>query len=131
MFSHVTLGSNNLEASRRFYNAIFAAMNVAPVAEDVLKAENARLFYENGGQFLVILSPINGKPATSGNGTTIGLKLASPAAIDAWHKAGVANGGVAVEDPPGIRHKGDRKLYLAYLKDPDGNKLCAFYDMAG
>ena len=60
---------------------------------------------------------------------TIGLAMADPAMADAWHAAGVAAGGKAIEDPPGVRDNGGMKLYLAYLRDPDGNKLCALHRM--
>jgi len=78
----------------------------------------------NGSMFLVT-KPIDGEAATPGNGMTIGIAMASPEQADAWHAAGVANGGKAIEDPPGVRDGGSMKMYLAYLRDPDGNKLCA------
>lgn len=68
--------------------------------------------------------PINGEPATYGNGSTIGFAANSAAEVDAWHAAGTANGGTTCEDPPGERANG---AYLAYLRDPAGNKLCAVY----
>lgn len=71
--------------------------------------------------------PINGEPATFANGGTIGFTASSPAVVDAWHAAGVAAGGMSCEDPPGPRESRLGKLYLAYLRDPDGNKLCARY----
>ncbi len=77
----------------------------------------------------MITKPLNGEPATAGNGSTIGFAVASPEEADAWHKAGVANGGEAIENPPGVRHSPTGDLYLAYLRDPDGNKLCALYRM--
>jgi catechol 2,3-dioxygenase-like lactoylglutathione lyase family enzyme len=88
-----------------------------------------RIFYfANGGIFSVSL-PINGQPATAANGGTIGFACSSPAQADAWHAAGVANGGTTCEDPPGVREGGMGKMYLAYLRDPDGNKLCALHRM--
>ncbi|MCP1249634.1 VOC family protein [Gluconobacter oxydans] len=80
-----------------------------------------------GTKHLVITKPLNGEPATPANGGTIGFAMSSPEQVDAWHKAGVENGGEAIENPPGIRHTPMGDLYLAYLRDPDGNKLCALY----
>jgi catechol 2,3-dioxygenase-like lactoylglutathione lyase family enzyme len=73
--------------------------------------------------------PIDGKAATIGNGSTVGFRCDSSEVVDAWHKAGVANGGTSIEDPPGVREGPTGKLYLAYLRDPDGNKLCALHRM--
>ena len=77
----------------------------------------------------LVTPPIDGQPATHGNGSTIGFKM-SPEQADAWHEAGVAAGGTAIEDPPGRRSGGGMDLYLAYLRDPDGNKLCALHNLA-
>jgi len=76
-----------------------------------------------------ITPPINGQPASCGNGATIGFAAKSPAEADAWHAAGLANGGTTCEDPPGVRAGGMGSLYLAYLRDPAGNKLCALHRM--
>ena len=78
----------------------------------------------------MITKPIDGEPATHANGGTIGFAVDGPEAADSWHKAGVANGGTAIEDPPGVRQGGAGTMYLAYLRDPDGNKLCALHRMA-
>ena len=120
MFSHVMVGSNDIARSKRFYDALFVAMGGKPGVEDA----GGRLIYaHNGGRFLVSKA-IDGEPATHANGGTIGFSMSDPKQADAWHKAGVANGGTTVEDPPGLRPSG---TYLAYLRDPDGNKLCALY----
>ena len=73
-----------------------------------------------------VTKPIDGQPATAGNGSTVGFAM-TPEQADAWHAAGVANGGTAIEDPPGVREGNGMKLYLAYLRDPSGNKICALY----
>ena len=75
----------------------------------------------------MVSKPIDDKEATYANGGAIGFAMAGPEEAEAWHNAGVANGGTAIEDPPGIRHGGSAQIYLAYLRDPDGNKLCALH----
>lgn len=125
MFSHMMVGSNDIDRSKKFYDAIFAAMGGKPGAVD----PKGRIFYRHNGASFLVTSPIDGQPATHGNGCTIGFGM-TPEQADAWHAAGVANGGTAVEDAPGIREGGGMKLYLAYLRDPDGNKLCALHSMA-
>ena len=124
MFSHIMVGSNDIARSKKFYDATFAAMGANPGMQD----PNGRLIYmHNDGMFLVT-PPIDGQPATHANGGTIGFAM-TPEQADAWHAAGCANGGTACEDPPGVREAAFGKLYLAYLRDPDGNKLCALHRM--
>ena len=121
MFSHVMLGSNDLAKSKKFYDALFAAIGGKPGTEDA----KGRLRYIHDGGVLMISPPIDGKPATHANGGTIGFKIASAEQATAWHDAGVANGGTSIEDPPGVRPGG--QMCLAYLRDPDGNKLCGLH----
>ena len=126
MFSHIMVGSNNIVRSKKFYDALFIAMGAQPGVEDA----RGRLAYtHNGGRFMVS-KPIDGKSATHANGGTIGFTMSGPQQVDAWHKAGVANGGTSIEDPPGMRQAAVGQLYLAYLRDPDGNKLCGLYRVA-
>jgi catechol 2,3-dioxygenase-like lactoylglutathione lyase family enzyme len=120
-FTHIVIGSNDLERSRRFYDAIFAAMDLPAGVID----PKGRLVYAKDGQRLLLTTPINGLPATFANGGTIGILLPSNEAVDVWHSAGLTNGGQSAEDPPGFRTVAGRQIYLAYLRDPDGNKLCA------
>ena len=125
MFSHIMVGSNDIARSKKFYDALFTAMGGSLGTEDA----RGRLAYaHNGGRFMVS-KPIDGKPASHANGGTIGFSINGPEQVDAWHKAGVANGGTSIEDPPGVRQGAAGELYLAYLRDPDGNKLCALYRM--
>jgi catechol 2,3-dioxygenase-like lactoylglutathione lyase family enzyme len=126
MFSHVMIGSNDLDASRRFYDAVLGTLGLGPGVTD----EKGRVFYLSPTGVLGITTPIDGKPATSANGGTIGFNVADPKTVDAWHAAGCANGGTSCEDPPGVREGGLGKMYLAYLRDPAGNKLCALHRMA-
>jgi catechol 2,3-dioxygenase-like lactoylglutathione lyase family enzyme len=123
MYSHVMLGSNDTERSRRFYDALFAAAGGKPGRQD----DKGRLVYVSNSGVFMIAKPLNGEPATHGNGSTIGFGMDSAEQVDAWHKAGCENGGTSCEDPPGIRENAFGKLYLAYLRDPDGNKLCGLY----
>ena len=126
MFSHMMVGSNDIDRSKKFYDALFAAAGGKPGSVD----PKGRLVYMHSGAVFLVTKPIDGQPATHGNGSTLGFAMASPAQADAWHAAGVAQGGTACEDPPGIRQGGAGQLYLAYLRDPDGNKLCALHRVA-
>lgn len=123
MFSHVLVGTNDLDRAKRFYDAVFGALGVGP---GVLN-EDRRLFYMGPGGAFGVTKPIDGAPACMANGGTVGFACNSPEQVDAWHAAGVASGGTAIEDPPGPREGSVGKLYLAYLRDPDGNKLCGLY----
>ncbi len=123
MFSHIMIGSNDIARSKKFYDALFVAMGAQPGVED---ARGRLIYTHNGGRFMVT-KPIDGKPATNANGGTIGFAMGSAEQAAAWHKAGVANGGASIEDPPGVRQGAAGQLYLAYLRDPDGNKLCGLY----
>ncbi len=123
MFSHVMIGSNDIARSKTFYDALFAAMGGRPGTLD----EKGRLIYMHRGGLLMVTKPINGEPACGANGGTIGFAMNDAAEADAWHQAGAENGGSAIEDPPGVREGSFGKLYLAYLRDPDGNKLCALH----
>ena len=125
MYSHNMVGSNDIERSKEFYDAVFGAMGGKPGVKD----DKGRLIYMHNGGIFLVTEPIDGQPATVGNGCTIGFAMDSPEQADAWHKAGVEAGGQAIEDPPGVRSGGMGDLYLAYLRDPDGNKLCALKRM--
>jgi catechol 2,3-dioxygenase-like lactoylglutathione lyase family enzyme len=122
MYSHMMVGSNDIARSKKFYDATFVAMGGKPGMQDPM----GRLIYMHNGSMFLVTPPIDGKPATHGNGCTIGFAM-TPELADAWHKAGVENGGEAIEDAPGIREGNGMKMYLAYLRDPDGNKLCALH----
>ena len=122
MFSHVMLGTNDVAAAKAFYDATLGELGIPQGEIDELD----RLVYVHEGGRFVVRTPLNGQSATGANGGTIGFAASSPEAVDAWHAAGLAHGGTPIEDPPGIRHAtGGRELYLAYLRDPAGNKVCA------
>ena len=120
MYSHMMVGSNDIERSKKFYDATFKAIGGR---EGIVDPKGRLMYLYNNSAFLVT-QPIDGQPATAGNGCTVGFSM-TPEQADAWHKAGVENGGTAIEDPPGEREGSG--MYLAYLRDPDGNKLCALH----
>jgi len=118
------IGTNDLEKAKAFYDKLLGALDVPPAMVD-----GNRIFYITPTGIFSVSKPINGEPATFANGGTIGFAAKSPEQADAWHAAGIAAGGTTCEDPPGVRAGGMGKLYLAYLRDPDGNKLCALHRM--
>jgi catechol 2,3-dioxygenase-like lactoylglutathione lyase family enzyme len=124
MFSHVMVGTNDLDKAKVFYDAVLGTLGVPPGMVD-----GHRIFYLTSKGVFAVSKPIDGEPACHANGGTVGFACESPEQADAWHAAGVANGGASCEDPPGVREGGMGKLYLAYLRDPDGNKLCALRRM--
>jgi catechol 2,3-dioxygenase-like lactoylglutathione lyase family enzyme len=125
MFSHVMLGADDLAAAKTFYDATLGALGVSPGFTD----DHGRVVYAAPTGILMLTKPIDGKPARCANGGTIGFLASSPEAADAWHAAGIATGGTTCEDPPGPRDASAGRYYLAYLRDPSGNKLCALHNM--
>jgi len=122
MFNHVFVGSDDLQRSKVFYDAIFATVGIKPGALD---STGKRLIYTRRSGIFIVTRPNNGQPAQPANGGTLTMLVESPDVVDAWHAAGVANGGTTCESPPGLRPA--TGLYQAYLRDPDGNKLGAYY----
>jgi catechol 2,3-dioxygenase-like lactoylglutathione lyase family enzyme len=118
MFSHIMIGTSDLDRAKTFYDAVLGTLGVPPGAVD-----RHRIFWRTPTGVFSVSLPINGEPATVGNGSTVGFTCPSAEQVDAWHAAGLAHGGSTCEDPPGVR----AHLYLAYLRDPDGNKLCGLY----
>jgi len=125
MFSHIMVGTNDLDRSKTFYDSVLGALGVPPGRID----DNRRIFYMTPNGIFSVSKPIDGQPATVANGATVGFAASSPAQADAWHAAGIAAGGKSIEEPPGVREGAVGKLYLAYLRDPDGNKICALHRM--
>ena len=121
MFSHIMVGTNDMQKAKKFYDATLGALGYDPAIMD----EKGRCFYFSKSGAFCLTQPINGEPATHANGGTIGFAAESTAAADAWHAAGLENGGTDCEDPPGIREGVNGKLYLAYLRDPDNHKVCS------
>jgi catechol 2,3-dioxygenase-like lactoylglutathione lyase family enzyme len=126
MFSHVMVGAHDLDAAKKFYDAVLVTIGIGPGFTD----DKGRIFYMAPTGVFAVTKPINGAPASAANGGTVGFAVADPASVEAWHAAGVANGGTTCEDPPGVREGGMGKMYLAYLRDPSGNKLCALHRMS-
>ena len=124
MFSHIMIGTNNLEKSKAFYDAVLGTLGVPAGMVD-----RHRAFWRTDSGVFSVSAPIDGKPATVCNGGTVGFACKSAAQADAWHAAGVANGGTTCEDPPGVRDGANGAMYLAYLRDPDGNQICGLYRM--
>ena len=123
MFSHIMVGANDVEESKAFYDAVLGTMGHEPGVID----DKGRCFYFTDSGVFSISKPINGEPACNGNGSTVGFAAKDAATADAWHAAGLANGGTTCEEPPGVREGAGGKLYLAYLRDPCGNKICALH----
>ena len=124
MFSHVMIGTNDLAKARAFYDAVLGTLDV-PAGN----LDRHRVYWRTPAGVFSVSQPVDGKPATVANGGTIGFACKSPEQVDAWHAAGVAHGGTTCEDPPGVREGAAGKMYLAYLRDPDGNKICALHRM--
>lgn len=127
MFNHIMVGTNDIERSKAFYDAVLATLGAGQPAANAAPTGHKRLFYIHNGSVFCVSEPINGEPATFGNGGTIGFKCDSPEQVKTFHDVAVAHGGVSIEDPPGLREGGMGALHLAYVRDPDGNKLCALY----
>ena len=127
MFSHLMIGSNDIDRSKKFYDAVLGVLGVGEPVRDINSSGQTRLFYRYDGVTFCVSEPINGEPATFANGGTIGFKCGSPEQVRHFHDAGVANGGRSIEDPPGLREGRLGPMHLAYVRDPDGNKLCALY----
>ena len=125
MFTHVRVGCNNPAASIAFYDALFGALGVP----GQYHGDQHAMYGSHETGLFMVGPPADGEAATHANGGTIGFQMSGPEQADAWHAAGVAAGGTSCEDAPGARDLGFAKLYLAYLRDPDGNKLCAMFPM--
>jgi len=127
MFNHIVIGSNDIERSKRFYDAVLGTLGAGEPMRNQAQSGHNRLFYRHDGGVLCISEPINGEQATAANGGTLGFKCSSPEQVHEFHDVAIAHGGVSVEDPPGLREGSLGPLYLAYVRDPDGHKLCAIH----
>ena len=127
MFNHIMIGSNDIERSKRFYDAVLGTLGVGEPTRHKAATGHMRLFYRHEGGVFCVSEPINGEAATFANGGTIGFKCASSELVQKFHDTAVAHGGTSIEDPPGLREGELGPLYLAYVRDPDGHKLCAIH----
>jgi len=127
MFNHIMIGSNDIERSKRFYDAVLGTLGAGEPVRNVAKTGHIRLFYRHNGSTFCLTQPINGESATFANGSTFGFKCDSPEQVRAFHDTAIAHGGQSIEEPPGLREGSLGPMYLAYVRDPDGHKLCAIY----
>ena len=127
MFSHIMIGSNDIERSRRFYDAVLGVLGAGEPLRNQNATGQTRLFYRHDGGSFGISEPLNGEAATFANGGTIGFKCVSAEQVKQFHDTAVSHGGASIEDPPGLRESALGAMHLAYVRDPDGNKLCALF----
>ena len=127
MLNHVMVGSNDIERSKRFYDAVLGVLGAGEPVRNVAGTGHVRLFYRHDGSTFCVTQPINGQDATVSNGATIGFRCDSPEQVKKFHDVAVAHGGRSIEDPPGLRMGSVGPVHLAYVRDPDGHKLCALY----
>lgn len=127
MFSHIMVGSNDIERSKAFYDAVLGTLGISEPTRNVAGSGHTRLFYMHDGGIFCVSEPINDESATSANGGTIGFKCNSAEQVKQFHDVAIAHGGQSIEDPPGLRQGSVGAVHLSYVRDPDGNKLCALY----
>lgn len=127
MFNHIMVGTNDIERSKRFYDAVLGTLGAGEPHRNQAATGHTRLFYRHDGSTFCVSEPIDGEPATCANGGTIGFKCSSPEQVKTFHDTAVAHGGTSIQDPPGLRAGALGDMYLAYVRDPDGNKLCAIH----
>ena len=127
MFSHIMVGTNDLERSKRFYDAVLATLGAGEPFRHKADSGHTRLFWRHGGSSFGITEPIDDEMASVSNGATIGFKCNSPEQVREFHDVAVANGGTSIEEPPGVRNSSLGAVHLSYVRDPDGHKLCAMY----
>jgi catechol 2,3-dioxygenase-like lactoylglutathione lyase family enzyme len=121
------VGSNDIERSKRFYDAVLGTLGAGEPVRNEAGSGHTRLFYRHNGGTFCVSEPINGETATPANGGTIGFKCDSPEQVREFHDTAVAHGGTSIEDAPGLRDGSLGPMHLAYVRDPDGNKLCAIH----
>lgn len=127
MFSHIMVGSNDIERSKQFYDAVLAVLGCKGSRGNIAPTGQQRYFYRHGGSSFGITAPINSEPASVANGSTIGFACESAEQVKEFHDVAVANGGISIEQPPGLRQGSLGDMYLSYVRDPDGHKLCAMF----
>jgi len=124
MLNHIMIGSNDIERSKNFYNAVLGVLGAGEPMVHVNDTGHTRLFYMHNGSTFSVSEPINDEPATAANGATIGFRCDSLEQIKELHDVAIANGGTSIEDPPGPREGSMGTMNLCYFRDPDGHKVC-------
>lgn len=127
MFNHVMVGPNDIERSNRFYDTVLGVLGASEPIWNEADGGHMRLFYRHEGSTFCVSEPINDAAATAGNGSTVAFKCSSLAQVREFHDVAVAYGGTSIEDAPGPRNSNMGLVNLAYVRDPDGNKLCAIH----
>lgn len=127
MLNHVMIGTSDIERSKRFYNAVLGVLGAGEPLEHQNDTGQTRLFYIHNGSNFSVSEPINGEPATAGNGSTVGFVCDSLDQVKELHDVAVANGGTSIEDPPGPRESTMGVMNLCYFLDPDGHKICGIH----
>lgn len=123
VFSHAVLGSNDIERSKTFYDAALKPLGLTYLGE----YRPGMIMYGKDVAAFFITKPLDGKSASFSNGATLGFNAKSAQEIDAFYKAGLDNGGTCA-GPAGPRAAPGS--YAAYLRDPDHNKIVAWYEPA-
>ena len=124
LVSYVTIGTDDIDGAVTFYDAVLGALGARQVWRQGTWAGYGPEGDDHGT--ILLCAPQNEQAARAGNGIMIGLHADSPARVEAFHAAALANGGTC-EGPPGPREAYGEGYYLAYVRDPTGNKLSAFY----
>ncbi|MBV8889756.1 MAG: VOC family protein [Alphaproteobacteria bacterium] len=120
MFTHVTVGTNDLPRARAFYDAVLAPLGYRRIKD---LGDRGTCWGETAEEFIV-LTPADGRPASAANGGTISFVAPSRAAVTAFHRAALAAGG---KDEGAVGPRGFwPNAYAGYVRDPDGNKLAAY-----
>lgn len=127
MLNHVMIGSNDIQKAKSFYDAVLGVLGAGAPIEHKNDTGQTRLFYIHNGSNFSVSEPINGEPVNSANGSTIGFVCGSPEQVKELHDVAVANGGVSVEDPPGLREGSMGAMHLCYFLDLDGHKICGIH----
>ena len=127
MFSHIMIGTDDIESSKKFYDSILAVIGINNPVRNKNETGQQRLFYAHNGSVFCITEPINGEPASFANGSTIGFVCESPQQVQEFHAVAIANGATSIEAPPGLRDNSTGKKHLCYFLDLDGHKICGMY----
>ena len=127
MFSHIMIGTNDIDRARKFYDAVLGVLGAGDPMENINGTGQTRLFYIHEGSILGITQPIDGEPAGTANGATIGFGCNSLEQIQEFHDVAIANGAKSIEDPPGPREGSMGVMNLCYFLDPDGHKICGLH----